>query len=121
MQAKLGDRIVVRGQHVGDPERAGDIVEVRGTDGAPPYVVRWADGHQDLFVPSSDAVIEAAEAVTRGRRKEKRMVSRAEAGRILTTLGAALSTPGPVAVDVDSMEMRLGSTDEVKFQLEVDA
>jgi amphi-Trp domain-containing protein len=127
MQAKLGDRIVVRGHHVGDAERAGDIVDVRGADGAPPYVVRWGDGHEDLFFPSSDATIEAAEkgkaevqTVSHGKRKEERTVSRAEAGRIFSALGASLAAGGPVEVSIDGVMMNLGSPGEVKLELEVD-
>ena len=52
MRANVGDRIVVRGHHVGDPDHAGEVVEVRGKDGGPPYVVRWTDsGHETLPVP----------------------------------------------------------------------
>ena len=58
MQAAVGDEMVVRGRHVGDGDRAGVIVEVHGRNGAPPYVVRWKDGHQSLFMPTSDTVVE---------------------------------------------------------------
>jgi hypothetical protein len=59
MQTKVGDRLVVRGHHVGQPDRDGEIIEVRGKDGGPPYVVRWDDtGHETLFFPGSDAVVE---------------------------------------------------------------
>lgn len=58
MRAATGDRLVVHGHRVGEHDRAGDIVDVRGDDGAPPYVVRWEDGHEDLMFPSSDATIE---------------------------------------------------------------
>jgi hypothetical protein len=34
------------------------IIEVHGTDGAPPYLVRWEDGHESVFFPSSDAFVE---------------------------------------------------------------
>jgi Domain of unknown function (DUF1918) len=57
MYAKVGDKIVVRGHKVADPERDGVVVEVRGSDGAPPYVVRWSDGHEGLFFPGPDAVV----------------------------------------------------------------
>jgi Domain of unknown function (DUF1918) len=34
------------------------ILEVRGADGEPPYVVRWAeDGHEGLFFPGTDASV----------------------------------------------------------------
>jgi Domain of unknown function (DUF1918) len=59
MQAKVGDWLVVKGHHVGQRDRDAEIVEVRGENGAPPYVVRWDDsGHETLFFPGSDAVIE---------------------------------------------------------------
>jgi len=58
MRAQVGDELTVRGRHQGDEERHGEIVGVDGPDGAPPYLVRWRDGHQSLFFPSSDAEIE---------------------------------------------------------------
>ena len=59
MRAVAGDRIVVKGHHVGEPARDGKIVEVRGDDGAPPYLVEWEDdGHVGLFFPGPDASIE---------------------------------------------------------------
>ncbi len=59
MRATVGDRLVIKGHHVGEPDRDAEILEVHGDDGAPPYVVRWdEDGHQGLFFPGSDAVVE---------------------------------------------------------------
>jgi hypothetical protein len=58
MHANVGDRIVVRGHQVGDGDRRGEIIEVHGTGGEPPYVVRWSDGHEALFFPGSDAAVE---------------------------------------------------------------
>jgi hypothetical protein len=57
MYAKVGDKIVVRGHRVAEPERDAVVVEVRGSEGAPPYIVRWSDGHEGLYVPGSDAVV----------------------------------------------------------------
>ncbi|HET7691090.1 MAG TPA: DUF1918 domain-containing protein [Nocardioidaceae bacterium] len=57
MQAKVGDHLVVEGKNVGSQRREGDIVEVRGADGAPPYVVKWSDGHEGLTFPGPDAHI----------------------------------------------------------------
>jgi hypothetical protein len=58
MRANAGDRLVVHGHHVGDPDREAEILEVHGRDGGPPYVVRWDDGHESTFFPSSDATIQ---------------------------------------------------------------
>ena len=41
MHASVGDRIHVNGAHVDDHQRDGEIIEVRGKDGSPPYVVHW--------------------------------------------------------------------------------
>jgi Domain of unknown function (DUF1918) len=58
-EAHAGDKILIRGHHVGEPEREALILEVRGADGGPPYVVKWlSDGHEGLFFPGSDATIE---------------------------------------------------------------
>jgi hypothetical protein len=59
MQASVGDRIVIKGHHVGEPERDCAVLEVRGPEGGPPYVVRWGDdGHETLFFPGPDATVE---------------------------------------------------------------
>jgi hypothetical protein len=55
MQAQVGDRIIVEGRSVGNARRDGEVIEVRGDDGAPPYVVRWSDGHEGLTFPGPDA------------------------------------------------------------------
>jgi hypothetical protein len=59
MFASVGDRIVVHSQHVDVPVRDGEIVEVHGSEGAPPYLVRWSDdGHESLCFPGPDATVE---------------------------------------------------------------
>lgn len=56
MRAQVGDMIVVSGHRIGEPDRTGEILEVHGKEGAPPYVVRWDDtGHEGLYFPGSDA------------------------------------------------------------------
>ena len=59
MHATVGDRIVVRGQRVGEVGREADILEVHGDDGAPPFVVRWRDdGHVTTYFPGPDATVQ---------------------------------------------------------------
>ena len=59
LKAENGDRLVIRGHRVGEPRRDGEIIEVLGEDGAPPYVVRWLDdGRVTRISPSSDAYVE---------------------------------------------------------------
>jgi len=60
MRATIGDRLHVHGRTVGAGERFGEIIEVRGEDGSPPYVVRFPDGHESLLYPGPDCVIETA-------------------------------------------------------------
>lgn len=59
MRAQVGDKLVVQGHRVGEHERDGEIIEVRGPEGTPPYVVRWSDtGHEGLVFPGADVTIE---------------------------------------------------------------
>ncbi len=59
MQAVRGDRIIIKGHHVGDAERDCEVLEARGDNGGPPYFVRWEDsGHETLFFPGPDATVE---------------------------------------------------------------
>jgi hypothetical protein len=43
---------------VGSADRHGEIIEVRGVNGDPPYLVRFDDGHEALTYPGADCVIE---------------------------------------------------------------
>lgn len=47
----------MHGNTVGERERGGVIIEVHGTDGGPPYSVRFDDGHTGLVFPGPDAVV----------------------------------------------------------------
>jgi Domain of unknown function (DUF1918) len=58
MQAQVGDELTVKGRHQGDEERHGEIIKVDGAKGQPPYLIRWRDGHESLFFPSSDSEVE---------------------------------------------------------------
>ena len=58
MRASVGDRIVIRGHRVGEPERDCKVLEVKGEDGGPPYLVQWEDSeHESLFFPGSDVSV----------------------------------------------------------------
>jgi uncharacterized protein DUF1918 len=56
--AKRGDLVVVAGHHVGERGRTGEILELLGDVVHRRYRVRWDDGHESIFHPGSDAVIE---------------------------------------------------------------
>ena len=57
-RASPGDRLVVTGHHQGEAERDGEILEVHGKDGGPPYVVRWEDGTTTTLYPGSDVSVQ---------------------------------------------------------------
>ena len=59
MQASVGDRLIIGGHRVGLPARHGEVLEVRGDEGGPPYLVRWDDtDHLTLFFPGSDCDVQ---------------------------------------------------------------
>ena len=61
MKADVGDLLVIKGTTTELADQRGEITEVRGTDGAPPYVVRWlASGHVTTVFPGSDALVVSA-------------------------------------------------------------
>jgi hypothetical protein len=58
LRARPGDRLVIRGHHQGEQQRDGEILKVLGDGGAPPYLVRWEDGHESEVFPGSDTFIQ---------------------------------------------------------------
>ena len=53
----IGDVVEVTGHKVGEAPRTGEVLEVLGVPGEPHFRVRWDDGHESLFYPSSDAIV----------------------------------------------------------------
>jgi Domain of unknown function (DUF1918) len=75
LKASPGDRLVVHGHRQGEPERDGEIVEVIGAHGTPPYVVRWEDGRVSTLYPSSDVFVQHFEhPKSRSARKAHRAI-----------------------------------------------
>lgn len=58
MRVTPGDRIIIRGRTVEAPDRHGEVLECRGPEGGPPYLVRFDDGHQSVVFPGGDFVVE---------------------------------------------------------------
>ena len=58
MHATVGDTIAVPGRHVGESGRVGQVLEVCGKEGEPPYVVRWQDGHEALCYPGPETRVQ---------------------------------------------------------------
>ena len=67
MKARVGDELVVKGRHVGDQDRTGVIIEVHGKAGGPPYLVRWSNGHESSFHPTTGTVAEHISLPAKGR------------------------------------------------------
>jgi Domain of unknown function (DUF1918) len=62
LRAKPGDRLVIRADHTGEAEHDGEILEVLGENGAPPFVVRWEDdGHVSRLYPGTDTYVQSFE------------------------------------------------------------
>jgi len=65
MRAAVGDRLHVHGRAVGTPDQSSEIIEIRGRDGAPPYLVRRDDGQEALVFPGPDASVEHSQSQDR--------------------------------------------------------
>ena len=59
-EARPGDVVEVKVRHVGDVPRTGEILEVLGDPSHPHFRVRWDDGHESIFYPSSDSYVRPA-------------------------------------------------------------
>ncbi len=53
MIGKVGDRIVVESEQVGQEPREGEILAVDEGPSGPHYQVRWDDGHESFFMPEA--------------------------------------------------------------------
>jgi hypothetical protein len=55
MEVRPGDRFIIQAPHYRDCR----VLEARGPQGTPPFLVRWDDdGREALFFPGPDVVIE---------------------------------------------------------------
>lgn len=61
VKAYVGQRIVLASATLDEPLRDGEILEVHGADGTPPYLIRWSDGHVGLFFPGPGSVLRIGE------------------------------------------------------------
>ena len=67
-QAKVGDVVEITGHRIGEARRTGEILEILGDASRPHFRVRWADGSESNFYPSTDATIRSPRrAVWRAR------------------------------------------------------
>lgn len=68
MTARVGDRIVVESEKVGQPAREGAILEIIEASYGVRYRVLWDDGHESTIRPSAGSArtVERAPATDRG-------------------------------------------------------
>jgi hypothetical protein len=64
MRADVGDRLHVHSRSVGKGPQIAEVVAVQGADGAPPYRVRYDDGHEAVVFPGPDCTIEHPQGVS---------------------------------------------------------
>jgi Domain of unknown function (DUF1918) len=69
MDAQIGDRITIDSNRVGGGQRRGEIVDIIAGSSGFHYRVRWEDGHETTFFPSSDATVEPRPARGSERRR----------------------------------------------------
>jgi len=56
LRARAGDQLVIVSATLDRQVRDGEIIDTRGPDGSPPFLVRWADdGRTTLVFPGPDA------------------------------------------------------------------
>jgi Domain of unknown function (DUF1918) len=65
--ARAGDEIVTAGHSVGERARTAVILEVLGEPGHERFRVRWEDGHESIYFPADDAVIQRPRRRTQSR------------------------------------------------------
>ena len=57
-RARPGDRLVIHGHRLNEPQRDAEILSV-GPNGAPPFRIRWSDTGREAFLyPGADARVE---------------------------------------------------------------
>lgn len=107
MRATPGDRIILAGEQVDQPTRAGEVLEARGADGGPPYVVRWEDGHTSTMFPGPGAVLKVTDSASTAGEE---VVARPESGTLrewsvrVTIFEQGDDTTATVALLADSPE-----------------
>ena len=67
-QGKVGDRVSMESERVGQSAREGVILEVLGAGESAHYRVRWDDGHESTFYPTAGSVRIIAKAKRVGSR-----------------------------------------------------
>jgi hypothetical protein len=53
---KVGDRLIMESERIGQSPREGEILEVLGAGEGVHYRVHWEDGHESTFFPSAGSI-----------------------------------------------------------------
>jgi hypothetical protein len=69
MIGKVGERIVVESEQVGQSPREGEILAVELAPSGPHYRVRWTDGHESFFIPEAGNARIIPAPRSKGRRR----------------------------------------------------
>ena len=56
MTFQAGDRVIAESESTTRPHRSGVIEEVVRDEPSPRYRIRWDDGHESIYTPSSGAL-----------------------------------------------------------------
>ncbi|MBR8744059.1 DUF1918 domain-containing protein [Nocardiopsis sp. MG754419] len=62
MRATVGDHLHTHGVTSSQGEHEAEIIEVRGADDGPPYLVRFADGEERVIYPGPETVVRPRES-----------------------------------------------------------
>ncbi len=77
--ARIGDWLVVRARTNSGHDRRGEILEVHGAHGLPPYLVHWVDtGAQSLVFPGPDAQVMNEEQIAELERLQNLRIGRVQ-------------------------------------------
>ena len=57
MKAQIGEWLLFHGKKVGSADHTAEVLQVRGEDGAPPYLVRFRGGGERLIFPGTDCQV----------------------------------------------------------------
>lgn len=99
MRASIGDKLRVHSNQVGTPDHCGQITEIRGADGGPPYLVRFEDGHERLVFPGGDAVVEPPTAQAVAAATAAAEAAAAEPGTTIEAADTQATSAQPAATD----------------------
>lgn len=62
MVAKVGDRLILETERLGEHPREGVVLEVLGKRSAVHYRVRWEDDHESFYFPSASGGFQVVRA-----------------------------------------------------------